>query len=411
MINKHVLLAALITFSANAQQSLSDLQFGSGSEASGQPLDNIVAVVGNDIITRQELNNSGIANPKQALQQLIMRKLLLQEAQKFNVTVGDTALNMAIADFAKQKRTAKRKGESNSAYRNRIREDLTISKLRQQILNQLVQISTNEVDDIVAKELRSISDSVRLIDILIRVPASADASTLNQAQAKTQQIISQLQTQSPESIAQQYDDVLFNDLGWVELSQIPASFSKILVDAPLNQYTNPIIDKDGIHLLKVLDRKSSSKRQNTANQAAVETQAAHILIKGDNAQKTINRLYQQLKQGANFAKLAARHSQDSGSAAQGGSLNWVSAGQMVPEFEQAMNNTQTGQFSKPFKSQFGYHIVAVNERRKATTANSRSALEQQAKQSIFKKRAAEEWELWLARLRDEALVDIRQPVK
>ncbi len=88
-------------------------------------------------------------------------------------------------------------------------------------------------------------------------------------------------------------------------------------------------------------------------------------------------------------------------------MGWVSPGQMVPVFESIMNNTKTGAISKPFKSPFGYHIVKVNKRRQASI-NNRQALEKQARQAIFQRRAAEEWELWLSQLRDEGFVEIRQ---
>ncbi len=124
------------------------------------------------------------------------------------------------------------------------------------------------------------------------------------------------------------------------------------------------------------------------------------------AKARIDKIYRQLQNGADFADLAKRYSQDSGSAANGGVLGWALSGQMVPDFEAVMNNTGIGKLSRPFKSPFGYHILWVHERRQATQ-NSREALEQQARQAIFRKKAAEEWDLWLSRLRDEAYVDIR----
>ncbi len=388
-------IALAVVCMAQAQQ-LSDLTFGPQQESSGKTLDDIVAVVGTDIITRRELNRSPGNNKAQALQALIMRKLLLQTAKQHNITVGDTAVNMAMKEKA-----------NRHLSRDTVRERLLISKLQQQVVNSRVNISEMEVADMVEAQLKKSTDSVKLIDILVKVPKTADTTKLSQARHKAKKILKQLAKQSPQSVASQYADVTFNDLGWAELSKIPAAFSKPLLDAPVGKYLPPIVDRDGIHLLKVLDKK----QKNTKNAIRIpETLASHILIRGQNnpmAKKQINDIYQQLKQGADFAELAKQYSQDPGSSAKGGDLGWVSPGQMVPAFESVMNNTQTGAISKPFTSAFGYHIVKVNKRRQ-TSGNNRQALEKQARKAIFQRRAAEEWELWLSQLRDEGFVEIRQ---
>lgn len=412
-MTKHTIILLGSLFLCVAQgQTLKDLKFGPQKESTGKTLDNIVAVVGKEVITREEIKRAK-DKPEVALQQLIMRKLLLQEAKKFNITVGDTALNMAIADIAAQQKTTpdrlRKRFNANgyASYRQSVREELIINKLRQQVVSSLINISNAEVNDLLEKQLKTISDQVRLIDILISVPQSSDPSVLNQAQSKTNRILKSLNTSTPQQIAAQYDDVTYNDLGWVELSKIPSTFSKVLVDTPVNQYTKPIIDRDGIHILKVIEKSQTSQIQ----QSAQETHASHILIKDSpSAEQTIAKIYQQLQSGANFAQLAQTYSQDTGSAARGGDLGWVLPGQMVSEFEQTMNQSVIGKISQPFKSQFGYHILTVHARRNAVK-NNRRALERQAKQAIFQRKAGETWNLWLARLRDESYVDIRTSVQ
>lgn len=398
MIKKYLLITLFAFGSLNAQ-TVDDLKFGPQQETSGQQLDSIIAVVGNDIITRKELGAVSAKNRKAYLQQLIMRKLLLQEAQKYNISVNDTALNVAM----------NRKGKKSSGRsRNKAREDLAIAQLQQQVINSLVKVSDREVADIVDKQLKSVAEKVKLIDVLVKVPQSSDPKVLRQAQERTQEVIRKLKNQSPQTVAAGYPDVVYNDLGWVELSQIPSKFSKVLLDTPNQQYSRPIVDRDGIHLLKVLARKSQSNGKTAKVRSVPETRTSHILIKNSKtAKKTIDNIYKKLKQGADFAQLAITYSQDVGSAASGGDLQWVLPGQMVPSFERMMNKTATGKFSPPFKSRFGYHILQVKARRKASVSN-RVALERKARQSIFQKKAKEEWELWLARLRDEAHVEIRK---
>lgn len=397
MTFKRLLCLALLGFTLLNAQSVNDLKFGPQNEKKGQSLDKIVAFVGNDVITQRELRGVSGKNRNAYLQQLIMKKLLLQEAQKYNINVNDTALNIS----------QRKKGQKNTrSSRNRAREELAIAQLQQKVVNNLVDVSDREVADIVNKQLKSVKERVKLIDVLIKVPQSADTDVLNQAQVKAQEIIKQLKTQPPQSVASAYADVAYNNLGWIELAKVPPRFSRVLLDTPKNQYTQPIVDQDGIHLLKVLDRKQTGKY--ASKLSVPETRTSHILIKNSKtAKKTINSIYNKLKKGANFSQLAVAYSQDEGSAASGGDLNWVRRGQMVPKFEQVMRNTPTGAISRPFKTQFGYHILKVNSRRNAKL-NNRKALEQRARQQIFKKKAAEEWDLWLARLRDESYVEVRQ---
>ncbi len=373
------------------------LTFGPQKEHRGATVDNIVAVVGNDVITRKELKYRKGTQRRKELESLIMRKLLLQEAAKHNIVVSDTAVNMV------------NKGKKSTS-RQRAREDLIIANLQQKVVSSLVSISDREVNDLVERQLKSSSDQVRLVDILISPSKSSDSKTLNQAQVKTQEIIGKLAKLPPQRVAAQYSSVSYNDLGWVKLANIPPMFSRVLVDAPVNQYTAPITDQDGTHILKILAKKQRKGKNKTSN--IPQTRVAHILItdKGNTAkaEKTIKVLYAKLKKGASFAQLAKQHSQDPGSATKGGDLGWTLPGKMVPEFENIMNRTKTGSISQPFKTRFGYHILRVDGRRKAPT-NNRNALVQQVKQSLFRKKAAEEWALWLSQLREESYVEIRQP--
>lgn len=397
-IQNTALILALLAVTQVSAQTVDDLTFGPQTESRGKVLDNIAAVVGTDVITRKELQRAGGKNDNAVLERLIIEKLLLQAAKRRNIIVGDTALNIAM----QQQRSSKGKRLSREA----LRKQLLIQKLQQQVAGSLVSISDQEIATIVDKQLKVVSDSVRLVDILVRIPESSDSEILQQAQNKTQEILARLKTQSGEMVASSYADVTYNDLGWIPLAEIPTAFSKVLLDAPTNEYLTPIIDRDGIHILKILARESATQAKGVG---VMETRVSHILIRdtnNPNAKATINTLYQRLKRGEKFSDLAQRYSQDTGSAANGGALGWAVPGQMVPDFEAVMNNTRDGTISQPFKSPFGYHILTVHERRQASKS-SREALEQQARQAIFRKKASEEWDLWVSRLRDEAHIDIR----
>ncbi|MGY0400122.1 MAG: peptidylprolyl isomerase, partial [Ostreibacterium sp.] len=373
------------------QENINNLAFGPQKESVGKTLDDIVAVAGKDIITRRELSSIPKKDRKFFLKNLIIKKLLLQEAEKYNIHISDTTVKAAVENQRKK-----------SISRENLREKLIISQLQQKVVNSQVKISNLEVADMVDKQLKKLDSTVKLVDVLIRVPQSADAQTLHQTQEKAKDIAYQLKTQSVQAVVAKYSDVAFNDLGWVRLAQIPPLFAKVLVDAPINQFTKPVVDQDGIHLLKITERKQKTNPLATIPQSRV----SHIFISGKNAQAIINAIYQQLKKGADFAQLAKQYSQDLGSAEKDGDLGWVSSGQMVPEFESVMNKTKVGQISQPFQSSLGHHILKVIARRQQSVKNHK-ILEQQARKMIFQRRATEIWDLWLSQLRDESYVEIR----
>lgn len=392
-MKKLALLLSLGLFNATlAQQTISDLQFGPKNEPIGNRLDRIVAIADNATITEKELRTFPKANREAALQTLIMKKLLMQAAQQQNISVSKSELALALKQSPK-------KFSKQAMY-----EKLLIGKLQQNIARQTVNVSNLEVADLVDKQLKNINDKVHLTDLLIRIPTAANQETLAKLQQKAENIMRQLTNQSANSVAAKYDDVKFNDLGWVELGKIPATFSQVLVDLPVNKYATPIVDNDGIHILKILAKKAD----NTKYPVIPQTKVSHILINdtgNPNAEKLTLQLYQKLKQGADFASLARNYSQDRGSAPSGGSLGWAVPGQMVPEFEDMMNKTAVGKISSPFRSKFGFHILKVEER-KNMQMKTRQALEQQARASLFQKRASEEWGRWLQQLREEAYVKI-----
>ena len=277
-MKKQILMVSIFALSAlYGQSSLSELKFGPKEEviSAGKDIDDIVAIVGYDIITRKEMSVFPSKNRQAVLNNLIMKKLLLQAARKYNITVSDTAVNIADQNGLLKQGTD----------RKNLRDELIIAKLQQQVVNHLVKISDLEVTDSVNKKLKNLTDQIRLVDVLIQPPKQADRETLIKMQEVTREVIEKLNSQSGESVAQRYEGVDYNDLGWIELSQIPPSFAKALVDLPLNQYAKPVFDSDGAHILKIIDRKQQNKNNDYAQQVRI----SHILIKdkGDAKAKSI----------------------------------------------------------------------------------------------------------------------------
>src|SRR5690606_14772476 len=112
-----------------------------------------------------------------------------------------------------------------------------------------------------------------------------------------------------------------------------------------------------------------------------------------------------IEQGDDFGKLARENSEDTGSMLSGGDLGWSMPGMFVAAFEETMKNTAVGAISEPFKSQFGWHILQVQERRNEYM--SAQMKRNQAANLIRSRRFDEEFQLWLTQIREEAYVELK----
>ncbi len=406
-----VTIALSLSFSGIVSaQSLETLQFGPQNEQSGNAVDVIVAVVGDDVITEAEISNYSKNNlsREQILDSLILRKILLAEANRFNIVVNDTTINVALeqilADSGRSLDSLT--NEESRQLREQIREDLTISRLQENVLRQNVKVSDKEIDSLMERNYKNLDERVKLVDILIPISNKNDANNSSQLQLTLKNIDETLKKSGFKAVQSNYPDAKVNNLGWVELKGIPPRFAKVLVDVKKGEYAKPITDDDGIHILQVIDREGEQAQQ----VAVTETKAQHILIRDDgsnDSETRIKSIYQQIQQGANFSEVAINYSQDYASAAKGGDLGWVVPGQTVREFEDAMNKTPVNGVSEPVKSSFGWHIIKVNERRAVDTSN-KETLRQQAYQSLFSQRAEQTWNLWIQQVRDQAFIEIRK---
>ena len=196
------------------------------------------------------------------------------------------------------------------------------------------------------------------------------------------------------------------DMGFRALSDIPTELAARITPLQVGQTTELINVRDGVHVLKLLERK-----QNDQKALVSQYQTRHILIQPsevvslDRAKQMIDSLYNRAKAGNDFATLAATYSNDTGSARDGGSLGWVSPGVMVPEFEQVMKETPVGQISKPFQSQFGWHILQVTDTRQQDM--TKEVQERMARQILGERLFDTEVDSWMRELRANAYVEIK----
>ena len=197
-------------------------------------------------------------------------------------------------------------------------------------------------------------------------------------------------------------------MGFRSLSDIPSELAARVSTLQTGQTTELISVTDGVHVLKLLERKGGEQKA-----IVPQYQTRHILIQPsevvspENAKQMIDSLYSRIQKGEDFAVLASTYSNDPGSARDGGSLGWVTPGMMVPEFDEKMKNTEKGQVSEPFQSQFGWHILQVTDTRQQDM--TKEYQERMARQLLGERQFDAELDTWLREIRNNAFVDIKDP--
>lgn len=406
--------------------------------AAEQPLDRVIAVVNDNVITavdleaemkriKEQLRLQNTAIPaeevlkKQLVERMIMREIQLQLADRTRIRVDDETLNRAIDTIAAQnnmtleafRSALAREGMEFAAFREQMRKEIIISRLQKREVNDRVTVTKQEIDDFLANQSQRDDPDTeyRLGHILVVVPEAASSEQINQARARAEAIVRRLRdgedfakTAVAESDAQQALEG--GDLGWRKAQSLPTLFADKVASMTGQQISDPIRSPSGFHIIKLLD-----KRVNAPVHMVTQTRARHILISNNDfntpeqASNRVRQLRDRIEAGENFADLARAYSSDPGSAAQGGDLGWVDPGTMVPAFEQAMNALQPNQLSEAVSSPFGWHLIQVLERR---TQDKTETVERNKAQELIRARKVEPaLQAWLRRLRDEAFVEIR----
>lgn len=403
-----------------------------------QSLDRVVAVVNDDVITELELNEE-MQNikqqlraqrtslppddvlQKQVLERMIVLNIQLQDAERRHIRVDDETINNTVENIARQNnmtlmqfsQALRGDGIDYGNFRKRIGDELTINRLQKREVANRVTVSEQEVDDFIASQESqgSPNSEYRIGHILVSVPEAATTERIQSAKQKAQKILNELaqgadfaQTAVAQSDGQQA--LQGGDLGWRKLAQIPSLVASQVNQMAVGQTSEVIRSPSGFHIFKLMDKRSGQV-QHIVNQ----TKVRHILIKPDvilsssDAKKRIEQLKQRIEDGEDFAQLATSHSDDKGSASQGGDLGWVNPGVMVPPFEEAMNALAIGEISEPVQTRFGWHILQVLDRRKFDDTDEYKR--NQAREMVRQRKIEPALANWLRRIRDEAFVEVR----
>ncbi|WP_104498684.1 peptidylprolyl isomerase [Acinetobacter indicus] len=409
------------------------LCISSATPAFAQTVDQVVAVVDNSVILQSDLAQTAAEMQQQlqaqnktvppaqylqqqALEQLIVRQAQLEQVKRYNIKPDEKALNEAVMRVAQQngsksledfqQKVDRIAPGTYASLRNRIAEDLAINRLRQQVVMSRIKISDQDVDNFLKTPQGQAALGSQAHVLHVRVSGE-------NAQATAEQVKTALNNSNDlNAINKQFSTAATKvesaDMGFRSLSEIPAELAARVSALDVGQTTELIAVNDGIHVLKLVDRKAGEQRA-----LVPQYQTRHILIQPtevvspENAKHMIDSLYNRLKAGEDFAVLAGTFSTDTGSARDGGSLGWVSPGVMVPEFEQQMKSTPVGEISQPFQTQFGWHILQVTDTRQQDM--TREYQERMAHQILGERQFDTELDSWLREIRSNAFVDIKDP--
>ena len=401
------------------------------------PVDRIVAVVNDEVITHNDLNErvglvsnqlrkaGGNVPAADALQQQILERMIndlvqVQLAKETGIRVDDVTLDRTIQRIAQENnlsmtdfRTALEKdGVKYSRFRDDIRNEILLARLREREVENGLVVTDAEVETEIAREAKDKSgdSEYRLSHVLVMVPAQASPEQIEQRRRRALAALSELRrganfAQVSATFSDAPDALQGGNLGWRASGRLPSLFLDALEKLQPNDVSDILRSPNGFHIIKLLE-----KRGKAAAAGVQQTKVRHILIRSKEgltegeARERLSRLRERIVAGSDFGDLARVHSEDS-SAPKGGDLGFVAPGDTVPEFERAMNALQAGETSQPVQSPFGWHLIQVQERRSDELSEDRKKLA--ARQAIRARKGDEAYSDWLRQTRDRAFVENR----
>ncbi len=399
-----------------------------------EPLDRIVAVVDEDIVLQSELDtaignivNRFSGNPsqlppvdvlrRQVLERLIAIKLQVARAEGSGVRVADAELEQSIAGIAAQQNMDARQlraqlqaeGIPYEEFRNSVREELLIQRLRQRISQGRVVVSEAEID--LALETRPLQDvELRLAHIVVALPENPTPDQVATARTKAEGIKSLVDTGEMDftAAAIRYSDspnaLEGGDLGWRGADEIPPLFLSVLREMQPGDITDPIRGPTGYQLLALRERREAGPR------IATEYRANHLMVRtseivdAEQARAKVDVLRNRIRNGEPFAEVARAESDDTATRSLGGDMGWFTPEEWGSAVGQVVTRLADGELSEPFRTEMGWHLIDIGQREQDITATDRR---RQVRELIGRRKADEEYERFLRQIRSEAFIDIR----
>ena len=435
---------ANILFSAIALMLFSEMPLAQNKNKS---IDEVIAIVDTSLVTKLELENRVALIEKQfkaanrslppgddlkaqVLERLISERIQQNLAKEAGIKVSDRDLDRILGNIAAQSKLSvpelklkvEKEGTNFNKYKEEIRKEVQAARLREREVDARVQVTESEIDSYISEKnrgkiLQAGNDEIYLAQLVIGLPTNASEADVAAAKNKAEDVLKQASIEKDflaygKKIALPGSGVRVEDLGYRTLDRLPQLFVDGAQGIGSNQMIPRVLQSGaGFHIIKVIDRKGTLAA-NVQNIVVTQTQARHILLRHRpgvtdlEAQRRLNGFRDQIKvKASDFAQLAKKHSED-GSAPNGGNLGWMSPGELVPEFEQAMNQLNINEVSDPVRTEFGWHLIQVVERRQAQLSADKQR--DYARAAIREKKLDQAYQDWLRQIRDAATVEIRQ---
>nr|WP_315596772.1 peptidylprolyl isomerase [uncultured Cupriavidus sp.] len=410
-----------------------------------QLVDEVVAIVNNSVITRRELldradeiegqmraaNRPVPERPDllgEVLERLVMDRVQTQAAQDAGIKVTDQEVDRAIESVAQQNKMSatelrtrvEASGMTWTKYRDELRKQVQVIRLREREVDSKVQVYDGEIDNFLAarggQPAATGPAEYNVQQILVRVPENASDAQKAQLKAKAEGLLKQAQggadfAELAKSSSEGPEASQGGSMGFREIGRLPALFANAVVDLQPGKVVPEVVESaNGFHVLKLAAKRTAAAAQPATSDRITQTQVRHILIRtGPNmpeaeAKRQMATIRDRVTHGGDFADAARRYSQD-GSAQQGGELGWISPGELVPEFEQAMSRLRPGEISEPVVTQFGVHLIQVENRRETEVSSEKQR--DFARQEVREQKLRAAYDDWVRQLRSAAYVEYR----
>jgi peptidyl-prolyl cis-trans isomerase SurA len=402
------------------------------------PLDRVVAVVNDEALTQFDLNEQKrqvlqqmktqkVTPPpadvldKQLLDRLITERALMQYAKETGVRIDDTTVERTIARVAQEnkmspedfRKAVEREGIPYAKYREEIRNEIMVQRLRDREVDSKLSVSDAEVDNFLATVVAQTGGETeyRLSHVLVMVPEQSSPDQIGAKRRRAEEALKQIRSgtdfsQVAAGFSDAPDALKGGDLGWRAPARLPTVFAEPVRSMKPGDVSDILRSSAGFHIVKLEEIRSR-------NQPTVveQTHVRHILIKVNEITSEsegkikIDRVKDRLDGGAKFED-QARLSSDDTSASKGGDLGWISPGDTVPDFEQAMAKLKPGETSQAaVRTPFGWHLIQVLERRTQDITAERQR--EQARQAMRQRKSEEAFQEWVREVRDRAYVELK----
>jgi peptidyl-prolyl cis-trans isomerase SurA len=401
------------------------------------PLDRVIAVVNDEALTSydleeqkrtvlQQMRAQKVRPPpedvldKQLLERLVTQRALMQYAKETGIRIDDVQVERTIQRIAQEnkmtpaqfRQAVEREGISFDKYRDEIRNEITLQRLREREVDSRISVSDAEVDNFLATVASQAGGETEyhLAHVLVIVPEQASPEQIEAKRQRAEEALKQIRggaefSQVAAGFSDAPDALKGGDLGWRAPARLPTVFAEQVRSMKPGEVSGVLRSPAGFHIVKLEDTRSR-------NQPTVveQTHARHILIKVNEitseseAKIKIDRIKDRIDTGASFEDQARLNSEDA-SASKGGDLGWISPGDTVPDFEQAMAKLKPGQVSAPVRTPFGWHLIEVLERRTQDVTAERQR--EQARTAMRQRKSEEAFQEWVRQIRDRAYVEFK----